>query len=95
MLGRKNHLAPTLAGVLSEDVSGQIDWTQFVHCDLSRIKGEYYLKPIEMRNRRLSAMGKTKAILKIPEGTEKLSAGTEVGFYANNIDFGIFTTNGV
>ncbi len=35
---------------------------------------------LEMRSRRLSAMGKTKALVKIPEGTEKLTAGTRVSF---------------
>ena len=87
ILGRKNHFMPTLLGTLNEDLIDQIDWTQFVHCNLSVVDGEYCLKPLEMRTRRLSAMGRTRAIVKIPEGVDKLAAGTRVSFYASSMDF--------
>lgn len=87
ILGRQNHFMPTFMGTLTEELIDQIDWTQFVHCDLSIVDGEYWLKPLEMRTRRLSAMGKTKAIVKIPEGVDKLAAGTRVSFYAYGMDF--------
>lgn len=68
-----------LYGRLSEEVTGQADWTQFVHCSLSRHDAQFLVTPLDM-TRRLSALGRTQAIVKIPEGVERLAAEAEVTF---------------
>ncbi len=85
MSGRRKPLLPKLYGFLTQDLIGQTDWTQFVHCDLKNIEGEYYLTPLEM-TRRLSAMSFAKAIVKIPEGVSKLDRLTKVPFHAVDMD---------
>ncbi len=70
---------PEFYGRLTHKISGQSDWTQFVHCRVSRQNFEFYLTPLDM-SRRLSAMGLTEAIVKIPEGVEILEAQALVPF---------------
>ncbi|MGD9818184.1 MAG: molybdopterin molybdotransferase MoeA [Desulfomonilaceae bacterium] len=84
MLGREKSLLPILFGVLAEEVSGQKEWTQFVHCDLTSVNGEFHLKPFDVATR-LSAMTYSKAIIKIPEGVRKLEADTRVPFYCTDM----------
>ncbi len=86
MLGRRSHFIPRIPGLLSETLEGQIDWTQFAHCDISMVDGEYHLRPLDM-SRRLTTMGRAQAVVEIPEGVSKLECGTKVIFYATGMDF--------
>jgi len=62
---------------LSENLSGQIDWTQFVHGKIER--GEFGLEfsPIKYLSR-LQMMADTDGIVMIPEGVETLHKGEQV-----------------
>lgn len=62
---------------LIETVRGQSDWTQFIHCRMERGDGEWTLIPLPMQ-RRLQSMARADAMVKIPEGTECIEAGTTV-----------------
>jgi molybdopterin molybdotransferase len=63
--------------VLAERVTGQVDWTQFIHGRL--VKDNYHLVFHPMRYRsRLQEMAHTEAIVKIPEGETELAAGSTV-----------------
>ncbi len=70
---------PEFYGRLTQEVSGQSDWTQFVHCSVSTQESEFRVIPLDM-TRRLSAMSRTQAIVKIPEGVERLDSQTVVPF---------------
>ena len=85
MAGCKKHPFLQLYGRLVRDVVGQSDWTQFVHCDLSRQNSEFHLAPLDM-TRRLSGMNRTRAIVKIPEGVELLESQSIVPFAALDLD---------
>lgn len=66
-------------GRIESQVSGQITWTQVVHCLVTKRGNEYHLTPLEMK-RRLVSMARTQAIVLIPEGIETIPAGSEVDF---------------
>jgi molybdopterin molybdotransferase len=85
MAGCKAHPFPQLYGRLVQEVVGQSDWTQFIHCNLSRRNHEFRLAPLDM-TRRLSGMNRTRAIVKIPEGVERLESQTIVPFAALDLD---------
>jgi len=85
MAGHTSPAFPDLYGRLEREVTGQVDWTQFVHCDVARQNREMHLIPLDM-NRRLSAMSRTRGIVKISEGVERLEAGTIVPFTPVAVD---------
>ena len=85
MAGCKAHPFLQLYGRLVREVVCQSDWTQFVHCDLSRQNSEFHLAPLDM-TRRLSGMNRTRAIIKIPEGVGRLESQTIVPFAALDLD---------
>ncbi|MFH1117121.1 MAG: molybdopterin molybdotransferase MoeA [Pseudomonadota bacterium] len=85
MAGHATRAFPELFGRLSEEVTGQDDWTQFVHCDVLRHDGELWLMPLNM-NRRIAAMSRTRGIVKIPEGVERIEAHTRVPFTPVSLD---------
>ncbi len=72
-----------LEGYLAEDVTGQVDWTQFVQCEIIQTAPEIRLKPKKMKSR-MAAMMKTPAVIKIPEGVDRITAGTRVPFLCIN-----------
>lgn len=85
MAGHTRPAFVELYGRLLEEVTGQADWTQFVHCTLSRHETELHLTPLNIK-RRLCAMSRTQAIVKIPEGVERLNAWSIVPFIATNMN---------
>jgi len=85
MAGHTTPAFPKLFGRLDRELTGQIDWTQFVHCDVSTHDRELLLIPLDM-NRRLSAISRTRGIVKIPEGVERLEAHTLVPFTPVAVD---------
>jgi molybdopterin molybdotransferase len=67
---------------LEQEVSGQVDWTQFVMGRLERNDKEPVFYPQEVSQRskssRLMAMAEASGLLAIPEGTSHIPAGTMV-----------------
>lgn len=74
-----------LHGRLLREVTGQADWTQFIHCSVSRDDTEFHLSPLDM-TRRLSALSRTQAIITIPEGADRLTCDAGVSFDAVDLD---------
>jgi molybdopterin molybdotransferase len=62
---------------LHKDVSGQIDWTQYIHGRLEQAEDELRFHPI-LGASRLQMMAHTQAVLPIPEGVERIAAGEMV-----------------
>jgi molybdopterin molybdotransferase len=74
-----------LSGRLEKEISGQVDWTQFIQCQVVQTDPEIMLRPGKMKSR-LAAMSRTHAIVKIPEGVETIPAGERVPFICLNKD---------
>jgi molybdopterin molybdotransferase len=83
LAGRCGSPFPILRGTLEEDVGGQADWTQVVHCRAERVGGTFRLKPLELRQR-LRPMTRADGLVLVPEGTELISRGAEVDFLCLN-----------
>jgi len=79
MAGRRNSPYLRLTGTLKQDVSGQVDWTQVIHCRAERRDSSISVIPIE-RHRRLHTMSRANGLLLIPEGVDFIPAGTAVEF---------------
>ncbi|MFO7623693.1 MAG: molybdopterin molybdotransferase MoeA [Anaerolineales bacterium] len=62
---------------LKAEVHGQIDWTQFIHGRMEQADQELRFHPI-LDASRLQMMAHTDAVLAIPEGVEKITAGEMV-----------------
>ena len=69
LAGWKTPGLPTTLARVSEDIYGQIDWTQFVHGRLNPSIDGYIFVPIKPKSR-LQMMADTDGIVCIPEGTE-------------------------
>ncbi|HNT23904.1 MAG TPA: molybdopterin molybdotransferase MoeA [Anaerolineales bacterium] len=72
----KPGLPQTLA-VMAEPISGQVDWTQFVHGRLVQEDQRLLFQPLKYKSR-LQEMAQTEAIARIPEGQEVIPAGSLV-----------------
>jgi molybdopterin molybdotransferase len=68
---------PVTLARLSEDIRGQIDWTQFVHGKLKPGVDGYIFVPLKPKSR-LQMMADTDGIVSIPEGTEVFPKGEQV-----------------
>ena len=62
---------------LTQTVTGQSDWTQFVFGKFENKNGTSYFRPIKYSSR-LKSMAEAEGILSIPEGSDQLAAETEV-----------------
>lgn len=71
---------PTLFGRLSREVQGQEDWTQVIHCRVTRDGEAFILEPLQMK-RRLVSMARAAGLCFIPEGTERIPAGSVIPFF--------------
>lgn len=69
---------------LQSEVSGQIDWTQFIHGRLEQADQELRFDPM-LGASRLQMMAHADAVLAIPEGVEKIEAGAMVWVQMLNI----------
>jgi molybdopterin molybdotransferase len=63
--------------VLAEKISGQVDWTQFIHGRLVQENQHLIFQPLKYQSR-LQEMAHTEAITKIPESIEEISANSTV-----------------
>jgi len=68
-----------LSARLEKDIDGVIDWTQFVECMLVKSGPEVMLRPEKIKSR-LASISRTQAIVRIPEGTIGIPAGTVVPY---------------
>ena len=68
---------PLVPAVMTETVTGQLDWTQFVHGCLLQENQRQLFQPLKYQSR-LQEMAHTQAIAKIPEGVEALSANSTI-----------------
>ncbi len=75
--GHKPQALPVVPAVLAEEVSGQIDWTQF-KMGMVKTEGEYLLFQPKPLPSRLQMLSSAEAILAIPEGVERIPAGSRV-----------------
>lgn len=66
---------PQIPAAMAETVSGQLDWTQFIHGRLIQENQRLLFRPLKYQSR-LQEMAHTEAIAKIPEGLEELSANS-------------------
>lgn len=74
-----------LEGRLEKAISGQVDWTQFLQCDIIARTPEILLRPGKLRSR-LFAMARADAVITIPEGVARIPAGAIVPFICLNPD---------
>ena len=77
LAGHRKNTLPLIDAVLSGDISGQRDWTQFIHGTLSRQDDQLTFNPLLMTSR-LQFMAKADAIACIPEGVEKIDKGCRI-----------------
>ena len=63
--------------VLAERVTGQSDWTQFIHGRLEKENQQFIFHPLRMKSR-LQEMAQTEAVARIPEGLEELPANSPI-----------------
>jgi len=63
--------------VLAERVTGQVDWTQFIHGRLEKENQHFVFHPLRMKSR-LQEMAQTEAVARIPEGLDELKANSPI-----------------
>ncbi len=68
---------PQVCAVMADAISGQVDWTQFVHGRLVQEDQRLLFQPMKYKSR-LQEMAQTEAIACIPEGLEMIPAGSQV-----------------
>ena len=66
---------PRVQARMAQTVTGQIDWTQFIHGRLLEEAQGLRFQPLENQSR-LQMMAQTEAIAMIPEGQEALLANS-------------------
>jgi len=77
MAGNKAAPLTTTQAVLTEEVRGQKDWSQFIYADLSEKEDERYVAPLVSASR-LKNMAMAKGLIKIPEGEHVLPQGKKI-----------------
>ncbi len=77
-----------LTGKLEKEIRGQSDWTQFVQCLVIQDDSEIIIRPMKLKSR-LASMASAQAIVQIPEGVERITAGSYVPFVC--LDKGLFS----
>ncbi len=66
-------------GILDQEIGGQSDWTQAVHCKAERRGLETYLAPLSIKQR-LASIAAADAMVLVPEGIERIPKGIRVEF---------------
>jgi len=62
---------------LSSSIAGRTEWTRFVQTELRQVDGHTWAEPLRGGSR-LQARARARAIVKIPEGVERIGKGEEV-----------------
>ena len=75
---------------LAETLKGDKDWTQFFYATLVRKSGQLFVEPMKIKSR-LQSQANADAIIKIPEGIERLEKGEQIQIqvYRNEFQSGI------
>jgi molybdopterin molybdotransferase len=81
--GSREFPYPRLTGTLAEEVGGQDDWTQVVHCRAERRGSEIHLMPLQIKQR-LRTMARADGLVLVLEGVESIPAGSSVEFICLN-----------
>ncbi len=81
MTGHTGSPYPCLTGIMEEEVGGQSDWTQVIHCRAATQGFSTHLTPLDSR-RRLRSMATADALVLVPEGVERIPPGTTVQYLA-------------
>jgi len=76
MAGRQPIPFESRTARLSAPVAGDSAWTQFLQARLEQDQGQWLAHPLRMRSRLQSQAG-AEALIKIPEGVERLDQGEE------------------
>ncbi|MBN2472554.1 MAG: molybdopterin molybdenumtransferase MoeA, partial [Anaerolineae bacterium] len=63
---------------LADDLTGQIDWTQCMHGVLEQRGGTIVFHSLKRMASRLGMMAQADSIVMIPEGVERIPAGTRL-----------------
>lgn len=79
MAGCRGLPYPRLTGILAEEVGGQEDWTQVIHCRAERRGSEIHLLPLN-RKQRLRTMARADGLVLVLEGVTSIPAGSSVEF---------------
>jgi molybdopterin molybdotransferase len=74
MKGEVTFSFPRIQAQLAETVSGNKDWTQFIHARLAKEKNQLSVTPSKIESRLIS-MARKEALIIIPEGWDKWLAG--------------------
>jgi molybdopterin molybdotransferase len=74
MTGDNSSVFPLIPACLGEAVSGDKDWTQFIHARLEKRENQLYVFPFKLRSR-LQSMARKDAIITIPEGRKAFKVG--------------------
>ena len=62
---------------LTETLKGDKDWTQFFYAGLARKSGQLFVEPMKIKSR-LRSQADADALIKIPEGVERLEKGEQI-----------------
>ncbi len=77
LAGEKEPGLPRVQARMAQTVTGQIDWTQFIHGRLLKEAQGWLFQPLKNQSR-LQMMAQTEAIAMIPEGQDALLANSAV-----------------
>ena len=77
MAGTRTAALATTRAILTEEVRGQKEWTQFIYADLLEKEDEQYVTPLVSASR-LKNMAGARALIKIPEGEQVLPRGEKI-----------------
>jgi len=77
MQGAPGPLFPLTRARLAQEVRGQVDWTRFIHAELTPGDDCLAVRPVRFASR-LRSMASMNALIVIPEGVEVLAAGAEI-----------------
>ena len=77
MTGAESYLLPTVCARLSDRVSGERGWTEFVHARLEKSPAGRVATPIRLKSR-LKSMAEKEALIVIPEDRDAIPAGETI-----------------
>jgi molybdopterin molybdotransferase len=77
MMGGESNIFPVVRAHLTETVTGQSDWTDFIHANLIYESRQWVATPIRLRSR-LKSMALKNAIAILPQGATDLDGGMEI-----------------
>lgn len=77
MSGGKPEVFPVISATLARSVTGQSDWTNFIHANLLYEGRRWVATPVRLKSR-LKSMALKNAIAVLPEGVSDLDSGMDI-----------------